>query len=181
MSCAPQFYTHSESVDFPRKITGSSIKDWRQSSCVCGSTSQSSYPASRNEFWPFDPCIILLYSSYHRILNLKMDRLKNLSSAVTVHTFYELRGSAAIFTLFNHNSMPGICTRIKIRIKIRCLYRFSSQINLKGLAGNEIPPAGGNGHMLKQCNTRTGINNMATMVQMIKAMIILSPPEECYL
>ena len=58
MSCAPQFYTHSESVDFPRKITGSSIKDWRQSSCVCGSTSQSSYPASRNEFWPFDPCII---------------------------------------------------------------------------------------------------------------------------
>ena len=46
----PHFYTHSESVDFPRKIT--------TSSCVCGSTSQSSYPASRNEFWPFDPCII---------------------------------------------------------------------------------------------------------------------------
>ena len=38
----PQFYTHSESVDFPRKIT--------TSSCVGGSTGQNAYPASRNVF-----------------------------------------------------------------------------------------------------------------------------------
>ena len=47
----PQFYTHSQSVDFPGKITGSSIKDWWQCSCVRGSTSQNSFPASRNDFW----------------------------------------------------------------------------------------------------------------------------------
>ena len=55
ISCTPQFYIHSESVDFPGKITGASIKDWWQFSCVWGSICQRFCPARWKQvptFWP---------------------------------------------------------------------------------------------------------------------------------
>ncbi len=44
-----QFYHHSESADFPRKIA--------TSSCRCGSLTQNAFSASRNAYLAFDPCI----------------------------------------------------------------------------------------------------------------------------